>query len=107
MSQNPDEDGAYRTITQQLLSQEMNIEYVAANLEIGAQRAIAKGFQPTAFNLASWHQRGLQTDAEISKGRWNPGGAIYVLDDIPTALKVMGLTSTWSARREAQYLKYK
>ena len=85
----------------------MNIEYVAANLEIGALRAISLGLTPSAFNSATWHLRGLQTDREIEDSGWNPGAAIYVLGDIPTALTVLGLTSSWSLSTEPQYEYWK
>jgi RHS repeat-associated protein len=97
------ETDAYVDLTLQLLDNRMNIEYVAANMEAGALRAIALGFEPSAFNSASWHLRGLQTNREIEQAGWNPGGAIYILDDIPTALTVLGLTSAWSLNTEPQY----
>jgi RHS repeat-associated protein len=99
----PTETESYVKLTTQLLSREMNIEYVAANLEAGALRAIAKGFQPSAFNSATWHLRGVQTDKEIGNSGWDPGGAIYILDDIPTALTVFGITSSWNISLETQY----
>ena len=103
----PTETESYVDLTMQLLSREMNIEYVAANLESGALRAIAKGFKPSAFNSATWHLRGVQTDKEIGDSSWNPGGAIYILDDIPTALTVLGITSSWNVSLEPQYAIWK
>jgi hypothetical protein len=103
----PDETESYVRMTSQLLNWEMNIEYVATNLEVGALRTNTKGFKPTAFNSATWHLRGLQTDQEIEEGRWNPGGAVWILDHIPTALKVMDLTSTWDLSTEQQYARYR
>jgi len=37
---------------------------------------------------------------------WPPGGAVYILDDIPTALQVLELTSSWQASDEEQYVRY-
>ncbi|MCC6189973.1 MAG: RHS repeat-associated core domain-containing protein, partial [Anaerolineales bacterium] len=100
---NQSESAAYVDLTLQLLDNEMNIEYVAANLEAGALRAATVGLTPSAFNSATWHLRGLQTNEEIRNAGWNPGGAIYILDDLPTALQVLGLTSNWSLNTEPQY----
>ena len=105
----PSELESYQTIGHQLLSNVSNIEYVAANLEAGALRALANGFIPTAFNSASWHLVGVQTDDEFRRilGGWNPGGAVFILDQVPTALSVMELASSWNALTDPQYVKYK
>ena len=99
--------GAYQMMAKQLLDEKVNIEYVAANLEAGALRALSLGLTPSAFNSASWHMTGLQTNEEI-KG-WNPGGAMYIVDHIPIALDVWGLTSRWSLSEntEPQYYYWK
>jgi RHS repeat-associated protein len=96
----PSENESYVIMTQQLLNWKMNIEYVATNLEAGALRAITLGITPTAYNSATWHLRGLQSDKEILDSGWNPGGANYILNDIPTALQVFGLTSSWNVSLE-------
>lgn len=91
----------------QLLSNKINIEYVAANLEAGARRAIAKGLQPSAFNSASWHLWGVQSDDEIAQAQWNPGGAIWTLDHISNALDAMEITTTWNLQMDTQYVYWK
>jgi len=94
---------------QQLLDEKMNIEYVAANLEAGALRALSLGLTPSAFNSASWHMKSLQTNEEIEDERWNPGGAMYIVNDIPIPLDIWGLTSRWSLSEstEPQYYYWK
>jgi RHS repeat-associated protein len=101
--------GAYQTMAKQLLYVKTNIEYVAANLEAGALRALSLGLTPSAFNSASWHMRGLQTNREIKDARWHPGGAMYIVNDIPIALNIWGLTSRWSLSEstEPQYYYWK
>jgi hypothetical protein len=103
--------GAFKTyvhkeLAQQLLIKEVNIEYVAANLEAGALRAMQNGVEANAFNLAVWHAHGVMTNDEIDRykdiGR-TVGSALGVLRDIPTALSVWGLTSNWDASREQRY----
>jgi hypothetical protein len=94
---------AYIRLTPQLLNNKNNIEYVAANLEAGALRALSRGYPPTAFNSAAWHLKGIQTDEEIIRRGWNPGAAKTILDEIPIALSVMNLTSSWKLATEPQY----
>jgi RHS repeat-associated protein len=97
---------SYIKMEHQLLNENINIEYLATNLEMGALRAMTNKIQPTAFNSASWHLKGLQTDDEI-EGIWDPGAAVNILDHIPVALYVMDLSSTWNLSMEPQYAKYK
>ena len=103
VSHEPSATESYQRLAQQLLDHEMSIEYVAANLEAGALRAYAKRLEPSAFNLAAWHMRGVQTDREIRDSGWNPGGAIYIVDDMPTALTVLQVTTRWNLAKEYQY----
>ncbi len=97
-SYEPSEIESYQIIAHQLRSDSINIEYVAANLEAGALRMLAKGLTPTAFNSATWHLKGVQTEDEFEQLGWNPGGATYILNEIPTALQVLGLTSNWNGK---------
>ncbi len=87
----------------QLTSKKINIEYIAADLEAGARRAIAKGWRPSAFNSASWHLWGVQSDEEITRAGWNSCGANWTLDHIPYALASMNITSSWNLQMEPQY----
>lgn len=106
-SYQPTEVESYVILAHQLLSDKINIEYVAANLEAGARRATSKGIQPTAFNSASWHLKGVQSFGEINQIGWNPGGASYILDHVSNALEAMHLTSTWSLQNEHEYIYWK
>ncbi len=99
----PSEVESLVNLEQQLLSKKINIEYVAANLEAGARRAIAKGLQPSAFNSASWHLWGVQSDDEITRAGWNSCGANWTLDHIPYALASMKITTSWNLQMEPQY----
>jgi len=45
----------------QLAQPEISLEYLAANLQRGADRINAKGYEASIFNLASWHNQGVQT----------------------------------------------
>lgn len=98
-------------IESQLLDNRANIEYVAANLEAGALRALSLDppLQPSAFNSAAWHLKSLQADREIETSGWQPcpGGACLIVDYIPTALMVLGLTSSWNKSMEPQYAHWK
>ena len=101
---------AYSEMAIQLSNDETNIEYVAANLQAGALRALSLGITPTAFNSVTWHQKGVQTDDEIyniGKFGHSVGGAVYVLDDMATALQVLNVTSNWSLANEEQYWRYR
>jgi RHS repeat-associated protein len=100
-------------ISRQLLDNRKNIEYLSANLEAGALRALSVNLQPSAFNSAAWHFWSIQTDEEITRfpsvmgPDWNPGAAIIVLDEIPKALNILGLTSIWNVSVEPQYSRWK
>ena len=99
-------------IGRQLLDNRKNIEYLSADLEAGALRAMSVNLQPSAFNSAAWHFWSIQTDAEIINypsvmgPEWNPGAAIKVLNEIPMALDILGLTSGWNVSMEPQYRRW-
>jgi hypothetical protein len=104
----PSETQSYSQLTMELMDNEKNIEYVAANLEAGAIRATTLGVEPNAFNLAMWHAHGVLSDEEIKDykqifGR-KVGSASNVLNDMPTALNVLGVTSSWNANQEQRHL---
>lgn len=103
----PSETESLIRLEQQLTSNKINVEYVAADLEAGARRAIAKGLQPTAFNSASWHLWGVQSDDEINRVHWDPGGAIWTLDHMSNALGAMEITTTWNLQMDPQYVYWK
>jgi hypothetical protein len=46
-----------------------SLEFLAANILRGIIRAEAKGIEPSVFNLATWHNGGVQTHDEISKNK--------------------------------------
>ncbi len=80
-------NGLFRRTILNLLNDEVNIEYVAANLEAGALRAIAKGITPNAFNSATWHMFGVQ-DRTTIEAHFIPGpfGPMGIVRNIPTEL---------------------
>ena len=99
---------SYQKIANQLLDKRISIEYIAANFEAAALRAMSLGEIPTAFNTVAWHTKGVQTNDEIVllQQRYqnqSVGHADWVLDDIAVSLQVLGLTSTWSVNNEPQY----
>ena len=93
---------------QQLLNDEMNVEYLAANLEAGIIRAkwlkanegmkdLGGPFDGSSiFNLATWHAFGVQSDAEIRQSGRNVGHAATVVDWMPLSLKVLGLQGQYN-----------
>ncbi len=96
---------SYQIMANQLLNDKKNIEYVAANLEVGALRLFSLGLQPTAYNSATWHLMSVQTPEEISRRKWDPGAAVWILNEIPTVLTVLGLDSSWNISQEMQYIQ--
>lgn len=45
----------------ELQQPKISLEYLAANLQRGADRITGLGYQASVFNLASWHNEGVQT----------------------------------------------
>jgi RHS repeat-associated protein len=103
----PSKMESYQTLAGQLLQNNISVEYVAGNLEYGALRAMSKGLTPSAFNSVTWHMAGVQTKAEIGAIPAVIGGAIWTVDQIPTALEILGLTSMWNLSMEPQYVYYR
>ncbi len=109
----PKEEPAYKALSSQLLDDRTNIEYVAANLEAAALRALKLDTQPSAFNAATWHMRGLTTDKEIDayirRYAWQtgPGGPSLVVETIPIGLSTWDLSSSWNVSTETQYEHWK
>jgi hypothetical protein len=107
----PSEEESYQLLAHQLLNNKINIEYVAANLEAGALRAKTIGLQPSAFNVATWHLRGIQSDDEIMRAQppWRPCpyGACFILEEISSALTAWGIASSWNLSSEPQYAYWK
>jgi RHS repeat-associated protein len=104
---NPTEIESLVYLEHQLLLNKTNIEYIAADLEAGARRANAKGWRPTAFNSASWHLWGVQSDEEINRAHWNPGGAIWILNHMSNALEALEISTTWNLQMDPQYIQWK
>lgn len=77
----------------------LSVEYLAANIERGVDRAIGKGITPSVFNLASWLWRGVQTRREFQTA-WEQRGEIRnthgaaLVSDMPMAFRVLGLAVT-------------
>jgi len=105
----PTEYYSYQELAIQLQNDQTNIEYVAANLEAGSQRATKIGLTPSAFNSAAWHLKGIQSENEIKKARWNPCplGACLILEEIPNALAIWGVLSNWNINVESEYAIWK
>jgi hypothetical protein len=99
---------AYEYLAPNLLNDEVNIEYVAANLEAGALRATAKGMTPGAFNSATWHLFGIQ-ERELIRRHFIPGpfGPMGIVRNIPTALNVLGLTSGWQLEADEEFVYWR
>jgi RHS repeat-associated protein len=98
---------SYVMMTRQLINHRINIEYVSANLEAGAWRVLEQCVQPTAYNSAVWHLRGVQTNKEINDIKWNSGAAGWTLDNMSTALQVLQVQSSWNLSLEPQYWENK
>jgi RHS repeat-associated protein len=98
-SYDPTELESYQTMALQLLDPAINIEYIATHLEEGALSRLAIGETPNAFMSAVWHMGALRTIDEVraaaSSRGWHWGNAAYIVDDIPKALNIWGLTTNW------------
>jgi hypothetical protein len=72
-------DGARGVDVARLARPEVSIEYLAANLEVGAALAAHFGVTPTRADLARWHNTGLGSwnRAAADPALWNKG-SIYV-----------------------------
>jgi hypothetical protein len=76
----------------ELAIMKMSLEYLAANLERGADRVNTLGYQASVFNLALWHNRGIQTPAEFSAvPRSELSYGNVMLATMPTAMRVLGI----------------
>jgi hypothetical protein len=51
----------FQVAANELQDEEKSIEYLAANLRRGADRVRSLGYESSAFNLAAYHNRGIQT----------------------------------------------
>lgn len=71
-----------------LQNEKTSIEFLAANLQRGADRVTARKFAASVFNLAAWHNAGVQTPIEFRSGR----GLSYantMLGTMPEAFEVL------------------
>lgn len=65
-------DNGWKGIGQSLLNEDVNIEYISANLEAGMERAKAMGIPPTAWLAALWHTGGVISPEEIEREKNDP-----------------------------------
>lgn len=94
---------AYQSMGKQLLDDAKNIEYLAANLEGGAKRAVKLGVgsasmgRASALQLAAWHANGALSNNDLRgiygaqvniSTYWNNLKSGYV-DEIPRAIKIL------------------
>jgi len=84
----------------ELQDEGISIEYLAANIERGVDRATSPkfGIVPSIFNIGNWLARGVETrDEFITAWRrgnnWTTHGTALV-GDMPTAFQVLGLQYT-------------
>ena len=84
----------FQILAVNLQDQKASIDYLAANLERGADRINGFGFQASAFNLGAWHNTGLQTPNEILTSQNGPKARSYgntVLAAMPRAFNVLSI----------------
>jgi hypothetical protein len=86
-------------LVNELLNDELNIEYLAANIERGFDRAEYFGIEPSVFNLGNWLWRGVQ-HVEIIKDELQRGNDVYrhgaaLVQDMSRAFEVLGLPQTY------------
>jgi RHS repeat-associated protein len=101
--------GAYQEMANQLLRDSINIEYIAANLESGARRAlaldktVANGIEGPSgsvqpIQLAAWHANGILDDNDVGgvygeqyslQRYWGGGLQIFYIDQIPVARQLL------------------
>jgi RHS repeat-associated protein len=94
------EDVIQAFIVNELFDDELSIEYLAANIERGFDRADYFGIEPSVFNLGNWIWSG-EMQADIMVKEWNDNGtdkfrhgANLVLD-MPKAFEVLDLPITY------------
>jgi RHS repeat-associated protein len=78
----------------ELQKPQISLEYLAANLQRGADRITALGFKASVFNLATWHNEGIQTPAELSDRSRGPKARSYanvMLGSMPDGFAALGL----------------
>ena len=61
----------------ELQQPKISLEYLAANLQRGADRITGLGYQASVFNLASWHNEGVQTSLELRDPAHGPKTVSY------------------------------
>ena len=96
----PSEGAQKQFLFQELQDEAISLEYLAANIERGIDRATAPefGIVPSIFNIGNWLWHGVQTRNEflvaVDRGdNWTTHGAALV-GDMPTAFQVLGLSMT-------------
>jgi hypothetical protein len=75
----------------QLQNYGISIEFLAANLQRGADRVTAKKYAASVFNLAAWHNAGVQTPDEF-RSEFGPKARSYantMLGTMPEAFEVL------------------
>ncbi len=86
------------TLFNELQKEKVSLEYLAANLERGADRINTLGFQASVFNLAAWHHRGVQTRLEFQRSPSAQSYGNVILSTMPTALRILSV--------QGRYLPY-
>lgn len=82
----------------ELSNPKISLEYLAANLERGADRINLLGAQASVFNLAAWHNRGAQTPEEFRRSLDAQSYGNVILSLMPTAFRVLNV--------QGRYLPY-
>ncbi len=79
---------------------EINIEYLAANIERGVRRVRTAGYEPSAFNLAAWHNTGAYTPEGFANSNIGPKAVSYgntIIGTMPEAFTILGQRGTYRA----------
>jgi len=68
-----------------------SLDLLGANINRGIHRARALGIRPSLFNLATWHNRGVQTvDGIRAQGAMGYGS--FIIQHFPTSANALGLS---------------
>ncbi len=78
----------------------ISIDFLAANLERGADRVNSKGLQASVLNLATWHNSGTQIPEEFDAyyrqyGRYPTDYGNQVLRSMPTSFRILEISGMY------------
>jgi hypothetical protein len=76
-------------LAQQLLDNKIALEFLATNLELGADRINALGYQASVFNLSTWYNGRAQTRQELFDNPAVLGYGNSMVATMPTALQLL------------------